>query len=354
MSTKNYSIHTKKYKVVLSINHMVYRLINSTFDLKELIVRLAKLITQVLDVQYCSMLLVDHAKGNLVYKAEVSKQKKRLVEKKLKQINSLEARILRTGASQLKDFLICVPLVGEDTFGLIIVKRSKKVPFEAFDKEILTAISEQAVIAIKNLQLYEEQQKLVVGSIKSMVTLMDKRVPHVYTHTPRISRIVIGIAEKLHLSENQMRIIGYASLLHDAGKIDIPLEILKKRTKLSSHEFNIIKSHPLRGAEIIRPVEILKPLVPIILYHHEKYDGTGYPSGLKKGQIPLAARIMAVADAFEAMLAGRPYRKNQITIGDAVEEIKKHSGTQFDPKVVHAFLELTKDKKFKKYLSNCR
>ncbi|MFC1703406.1 HD domain-containing phosphohydrolase [Candidatus Omnitrophota bacterium] len=351
MNTKNYSTHTKKYKLILSINHMVYRLISSTFDLKELALRLAKLITQLLKVNYCSIVLFDHAKSNQIIKAEVSGQKKHIVEKSKKRVSAFEAKIIKAGTSLLTKSWVCVPLVGEDTLGVILIKGKKK-PFELFDKEALTAIAEQAVVAIKNLQLYEEQQKLIFGSIKSLVTLLDKKVPHTYTHTPRISRIILGIAEKMHLSESQMRILHYAGLLHDAGKIDIPLEILTKRKKLSQEEFNIIKSHPLKGAEIIKPLEILKPLVPVILYHHEKYDGSGYPSGLKKGQIPLAARIMSVADAFEAMMAQRPYRKNLITIKEAIEEIKKNSGTQFDPKVVNAFLELTKEKKFKKYLSN--
>ncbi len=296
----------------------------------------------------------DLSKNNIYHKAEITKRRKSLQQKTKRQLNSLESKIIKSGVSLLKKSSVCVPLVGEDTIGLILIKRKSTKDFDIFDKEILTAVAEQAVIAIKNLQLHEEQQKLIFGSIKSLVTLMDKKVPHKYTHTPRISRIVLGIAEKMHLNENQIRILQHASLLHDAGKIDIPLGILTKRKKLSSKEFDIIKSHPLRGAEIIKPLEILKPLVPIILYHHEKYDGSGYPSGLKKGQIPLPARIMAVADAFEAMLSGRPYRKSSITIKDAIEEVKKNSGTQFDPKVVNAFLELTKDRKFKKYLSNYR
>jgi HD-GYP domain-containing protein (c-di-GMP phosphodiesterase class II) len=137
-------------------------------------------------------------------------------------------------------------------------------------------------------------------------------------------------------------------MLHDTGKVDIPLEILTKTTKLTPKEYKIIKTHPLKGAQILRPLQILKPVIPIIMHHHERYNGTGYPSKLKKGQIPQGARIMAVADAFEAMVYGRPYRE-RMSVDIAVREIKKKSGTQFDPKVVEAFLKVAK-KIGKKYL----
>jgi HD-GYP domain-containing protein (c-di-GMP phosphodiesterase class II) len=127
------------------------------------------------------------------------------------------------------------------------------------------------------------------------------------------------------------------------------LKILTKTTKLTPKEFSIIKRHPLKGAQILRHLQILKPVIPIIMHHHEKYDGTGYPSRLKKGQIPAGARIMAVADAFEAMVYGRPYRE-RVDINLAIKEIKKKSGTQFDPKVVEAFLKVAKRINTKKYL----
>src|SRR6185295_17344997 len=122
-------------------------------------------------------------------------------------------------------------------------------------------------------------------------------------------------------------------------------------SRLSAEEFKIIRTHPAKSVELIRPVEFLKPVLPIILYHHEKYDGTGYPSGLKKEQIPLGARIMAVVDAFEAMIRERPYKK-KLSIQAAISELKSNSGTQFDPRVINAFVELSKQKKFRNYLSS--
>src|SRR6185503_7377039 len=145
----------------------------------------------------------------------------------------------------------------------------------------------------------------------------------------------------------------YASILHDAGAMDVPYDILAKTSQLTPEEFKVIRNHPAKSVELIRPVEFLKPVLPIILYHHEKYDGSGYPSGLKKEQIPLGARIIAVIDAFEAMVQGRPYR-NPMSIEKSLEEVHRNSGTQFDPKVVEALAVLTRQKKFRKLLSLLR
>ena len=157
------------------------------------------------------------------------------------------------------------------------------------------------------------------------------------------------IAQEMHQDTKQIQSLKYASLLHDTGKVDIPLEILTKTTKLTTREFNIIKRHPVKGAQILSHLQILRPVIPIIMHHHEKFDGTGYPSRLKMGQIPQGARIMAVADAFEAMVYGRPYRERK-DINSALKEIKKKSGTQFDPKVVEAFLKVIKKFNKKVYL----
>jgi putative nucleotidyltransferase with HDIG domain len=350
MNTKNYLTPTKKYKILTSSVHSIYRLVNSTFESKELVTRLSRLVSQIFNARYCLITLLDPTKKYSVFKCLISDRKKYIIDKKIKISNGLEKRIINTGAAIRQDHLLGLPFICEDITGIIIIKRDKKdTPFDKFDREMLMTICEQAIIGIKNLQLYEEQQKIIFGSIKSLVTLLDMRVPQEYTHSPYFSHLVTAIAEEMHLDEKQIESLKYASLLHDAGKADIPLEILTKTTKLTAEEYGIIKRHPVRGAQILRPIQILRPVIQIIMHHHEKYDGTGYPSRLKKGQIPQGARIMAVADAFEAMVYGRPYRE-RMDIAAAIKEIKKKSGTQFDPKVVEAFLKITKKIKTKKYL----
>ena len=353
MSTRNSLTQTKRYKIALSIIHMVYRLINSTYNLRELVPRLAKLICHVSASRYCAIVLLDPITKTVILKAVISQKKKNVSERKVKLKSGLEYNIIRSGNAHIKKLTLGVPLIGEEVLGAIIIKRnSNDRPYDIFGQEILIAISEQAVTAIRNLQLYDEQQKLVMGSIKSLVTLLDKKVPTIYSHSAVFGHLIVDIAEEMHLSENQIRSLNYAGLLHDTGKIDIPPEIIAKREKLTSEEFSIMKSHPLKGAELIRPLEVLKPVIPIIVHHHEKYDGSGYPQGLKKDQIPIGSRIMSVADAFEAMVSSRPYKEGTRSINEAIEEIKKNSGTQFDPAVVYAFLKVTKKRKFKKYLSS--
>lgn len=349
MNTKNYLTPTLKYKILISSVHSIYRLVNSTFELKDLISRLARLICQIFSSRYCLILIIDPTKKYSTIKVVVSSKKKIVIDKNKKITNRIEKRIIRTFTAIRNDQLLGIPLVSEDLMGLIIIKRTKmERPFEKSDQEIIMTIAEQAMIGIKNLQLYEEQQKIVLGSIKSLVMLLDTRIPQEFTHSPHFSRLVVAIAKEMHLDEKNRESLKYASLLHDAGKIDVPMEILTKTTKLTAREYSIIKKHPVMGAQMLRPFQMLKPVIPIIMHHHEKYNGTGYPSRLKKGQIPLGARVMAVADTFEAMVYGRPYRE-RVDVDSAIKEIKRKSGTQFDPKVVEAFLKIGKSY-YKKYL----
>jgi HD-GYP domain-containing protein (c-di-GMP phosphodiesterase class II) len=319
--------------------------------MENLLLRLAKLICQVLNVDSCNIILLDSSKRYSIFRSLFSLRQKYCIDKKMKISNRLEKRIIDTCSSILNRRLLGVPIIAEDLTGLIITRRldKKGADFDLTDQKILMILAEQSVIGIRNLQLYEEQQKIVFGSIKSLVTLLDKRIPQEYTHSPYFSRLVMGIAQQMRLDSQQMQALQYASMLHDAGKVDIPLQILTKTSKLTPHELNIIKGHPLKGVQILRPLQILRPAIPIILQHHERYDGKGYPSKLKGEQITIGARIMAVADAFEAMVYGRPY-KERMNINSAISEIKKKNGTQFDPQVVEAFLKAIKVSKIKKYL----
>ena len=350
MSIKNYSTPTKKYRFLISAVHSIYRLLNSTYEVNELICRMGRLFCQFFNAQYCSIVLLDSSKKYSVIKCTISDNKKLVIYKKTRISGKVEEKIIKCSSAVRKKRLLGIPFISEDLMGFAIIKRTNSaLAFDLFDQEMLMTMAEQAVTGIKNMQLYEEQQRIVLGSIKSLVTFLNTRVSRDYTHSPHFSKLVCALGSEVHLDEKQLQSLKYASLLHDAGKADIPTAILTKTTKLTEQEYDIIRKHPVKGAQILRPLQVLRPVIPIIMYHHEKYNGSGYPSRLKGGQIPLGARIMSVADAFEAMVYGRPYRQ-RMDIASAIKEIKRKSGTQFDPKIVEAFLRVIKKFNKKIYL----
>ena len=352
MNTKNFLTHTKKYKLVLSAVHMVYRLVNSTYNVRELSLRLTRLLCQFIHASSSSVYILDPFKKKIILIALFNNQINIMIDKKkdLAKIPEAEKKIT-TGASIFEKRLIGIPLVADDNVGAILIRRKPhEKPFTDFDREMLTVFAEQAVTAIKNLQLYEGQQKVILSSMKFIAKMLEKQNHLNSTHTQVFFKIVKCLAEKLTMGQHGIECLHYASILHDAGAVDVPFDILSKTSQLTPDEFKVIRNHPAKSVELIRPVEFLKPVLPIILYHHEKYDGSGYPSGLSKEEIPMGARVMAVVDAFEAMVLGRPY-KDTLSIDEALNELRRNSGTQFDPRVVVAFCDLSKRKKFRNYLS---
>lgn len=333
---------------------MVYRLVNSTYNVRELSLRLTRLLTQFIHASSTSVYILDHKRKRIALIANYDNKINTLItrRKEIEKMSEKERRVT-DGYIVFDKYLLGVPLVADENIGAIILRRQKgEVPFSDFDKEMLSVVAEQSVTAIKNLQLYDEQQQVILGSIQFIGKLLERynRVSTT-THTPVYFQIVKMIAEKINMGQEGIKNLYYASILHDAGAIDVPYEILSKSSQLTPNEFKVIRTHPKKSVELIKPVEFLKPILPIILYHHEKYNGTGYPSGLKKEQIPLGARIMAVVDACEAMLRDRPY-KRRLSIEETMQELKQNSGSQFDPKIVQAFIDLSKQKKFRNCLSS--
>lgn len=343
--------------IALSTIHTIHRLLTSTLDMSELIERIARLTLQVMRAKSCSIMLLDESRGHLVPKAVIDLKNNnkggiRRKHKKIKIGAGIEGKVAKTGKTSLSHNSICVPLIEEDIMGIIIAKnKANNVPFNKFDLEILLTLAEQAVIAIRNARLYEEQDKMAYGSIKSLAALLDAKSPNTYTHSENFVKVVLAIAEEMRLPREEVRNLRYAALLPDTGRFSIPDEILKKRGGLSDQEYKIIKQQHLESLKILEPLEFLKPAIPTIMYHHERYDGSGYPKGLKGAQIPIGARIMAVADAFEAMMSSRPYKDAKVSLLQALKEIQNNKGMQFDPDVVDAFIAVSKKPEFKKIYS---
>lgn len=196
---------------------------------------------------------------------------------------------------------------------------------------------------LDDLQLdFDESSKEIVSSIKTLNAVINAKDKYTYRHVERVVYYCNLVSEKLWFSDRAKKSFICAAYLHDIGKINIPEEVLMKPNKLTPEEWEIMRSHPQNGAEIIRNVHSLSEMVPIILQHHERYDGTGYPNNLKGAEINYFARILTVIDSFDAMTSVRPYHQKK-SFRNAIDELKRCSGTQFDPESVQIFLSVIDD-----------
>lgn len=241
---------------------------------------------------------------------------------------------------------ISVPLKIQDMIMGVLNLNSTKdyFRFSPKDVDILSAFASQASLAIEKSRIYDELITTNLRTMQSLAYAIDARDSYTAGHGQQTVDYVMKVARKVKLSEYDIKLLEYASLLHDIGKIGIADEVLKKTEKLSGDEFENIKKHVKIGANIIHPVEFLRQVIPLIYYHHEKYDGTGYPEGLKGEEIPIGARILTVVDSYGAMTSDRPYRK-ALSDKEAIAELIKWSGSQFDPEVVSVFLEIIEEEK---------
>lgn len=242
--------------------------------------------------------------------------------------------------------LLCVPLIFKDRkIGVLSIYHKKISFYKREDAETVSMFANQATIALENARLFEELHKSYLSTIKTLAAIIDLKDKYTRGHSEKVGYYAMLIAKKLELSERKKEMIRYAAFLHDIGKIGVNVAILQKPGPLTTKEWVAIHRHPVDSAAIVKELGFLRELVPIVLYHHERYDGKGYPEKKKNDEIPLGARILAVADAFDAMTSTRAYRP-ALPKRKAVEELKHNRGTQFDPAVVDAFLSaLAKRKK---------
>ena len=183
-----------------------------------------------------------------------------------------------------------------------------------------------------------EMREMFTQTISSLAQAVDKRDKYTSGHSLRVKEIAVDIGREMRCSDSELEALEWGGLLHDVGKIGVPDAVLLKQERLTKEERTVMNSHPVLGAEIIAPVTKLAPELPIIRHHHEWYNGSGYPDRLMGDEIPRMARILHVADAFEAMTAARPYRMKPLTAEQALGELRKFAGIQFDPIVVDAFV----------------
>jgi putative nucleotidyltransferase with HDIG domain len=184
-----------------------------------------------------------------------------------------------------------------------------------------------------------EMREMFTQTIGALAEAVDKRDPFTAKHSHRVKEIAVDIGRIMHVTDAELEALEWGGLLHDVGKIGVPDRVLLKQERLNKDERMIMNAHPVLGAQIIAPVTKLAPELPIIRHHHEWYNGSGYPDRLIGDEIPKLARVLHVADAFEAMTAARPYRMTPLTAEQALGELRKFAGIQFDPVVVDAFVK---------------
>lgn len=200
-------------------------------------------------------------------------------------------------------------------------------------------INERAKLTVKTLSVESDLLTLFNELIVAFANAIDAKSPWTMGHSERVSSYALAIAEEMQIGGKDLDMLKIGSLLHDIGKLGTYDVILEKADPLTKEEWELIKKHPEKGATILQPIGQLQDVIPIIKCHHERIDGKGYPEGLKGGEIPLLARILCVADSFDAMIADRPY-KRAMEFEEAIRHIKSNTGTQFDPEVVKAFLKI--------------
>jgi len=233
--------------------------------------------------------------------------------------------------------LITVPLVtSKGVGGLLILGDRMPGSFKEKELFVIEKIASQLAVALENARLYEEMRQLFFSTVASLANAIDAKSPWTKGHSERVMHGAVNIARELGLDENAVERIRLGGLLHDIGKIGVMEALLEKPTELDDDEFPPIRLHPEKGVAILAPISQLKDVLPGILHHHENFDGTGYPGRLAGEAIPLDARIIAVADSFDAMVADRPYRKG-LGVTEASEELARCAGTQFDPEIVDCF-----------------
>lgn len=334
----------------------LYRLVDIITESKTLervLNSLMDMVTEIISCEGAMLFLIDEKTGepDVALKRNISRKneakinlqmKQKVIDWTLKKGKTIAMPDIDEDAADAdKASFVLVPLIAHDKpIGLIdIISDTPEGDITTKDLSLLTILAKQAALAIENVKLYESMKKDKINIIRALSSTVDAKDHHTSGHSQKVSEYSLKIAEAMGMPERDLENIKYAALLHDIGKIGIPDEIIKKPTRLTPEEFEIVKKHPVIGARIIKEIESLSPMVPIIMHHHERFDGKGYPDGLKGEAIPVGARIVHVTDAYDTMVSARSYR-DMLPSELAVSELRKNAGTQFDPKIVEIFITI--------------
>ena len=341
-------------------------ILNSTLDPREVQRRAMESATELMKAEAGSLLLVDEEKNELYFEVALGEKGAQVKEIRLKVGEGIAGWVAEHGEPLIVDDvqsdprfakkadkkssfvtrnMICVPVrIKEKMIGVLQAINRLEEAFEQEDLELFQMLANQVAIAIDNARLVEDLRQTFFETAEALAEAIEKRDPYTGGHTKRVLTYSMATAEYMGLSPEEIEQLRLSAILHDIGKIGVEDRVLRKQGSLNDEEYGLMKGHPRMGAEIMEHVEKLKGIIPGMRHHHERFDGKGYPEGLKGSEIPLHARIIAAADTFDAMTSDRPYRKG-LPDETAINELQKFAGAQFDPDVVRAFIDAHKDGK---------
>jgi HD-GYP domain-containing protein (c-di-GMP phosphodiesterase class II) len=341
----------------LEILSKLSNLLNSSLDFAYVKKRAISAVTELLDCETSSLLLKDE-QGKLFFEVALGDRGEIVKRFQLKMGEGIagwvamygeplivpkaqeDPRFFR-GVDQATGFttrdVICVPLrIKTGIIGVIQGINKQAGEFTQDDLDLFIALADQIAIALDNARLYEELNVMTLRLVEGLSEAIEKRDSYSGGHPQRVMKICMAMSQYLPLSAEEKRQLTLAAVLHDIGKVGITDQILTKHGVLTVEEMEVIRGHPTAGAAIVGHIKQLQSIIPAIKYHHEHYDGSGYPEGLRGEEIPLVARIIAVADTYDAIIHERAYRGG-MSKSKAVAEIAENAGTQFDPHMVEAF-----------------
>jgi putative nucleotidyltransferase with HDIG domain len=217
------------------------------------------------------------------------------------------------------------------------------VPYSDYDLDIMMFIANSIALGMENSHLLTQLQTTYVSTLRSLISITEAKDPYTKGHTERVAAYSMAIANRLSFNEEQLRTVLFGALLHDIGKMGVLEKIISKAGPLTEEEWALMRAHPVVGAQIVEKMEFLTGTIDIVRHHHESWNGKGYPDGLQGEAIPLMARVVTVADSFDAMTTDRPYRR-ALSLDEAVRRLEEGSGTQFDAALVKVFVKYVREK----------
>ena len=237
---------------------------------------------------------------------------------------------------------VVIPIHQRDRFHGVLIAAGRRGGFAEHDDAVLVAVGEHIGAILQTERVNAELRESYVGALRMLAEAIDAKDPMLHGHSAEVARFAGAMGRRLDIEPDEQRLLSLASLLHDVGTVGVSERVLLKPGPLNAQEREVVEEHPRIGAQVVSQVPALRPLAPAILHHHERYDGTGYPNGLAGDDIPVPARLIAVADAFSAMMHDRPHRSAR-SVDEACAVLERGAGTQFDPEMVRLLVDEVRD-----------